>query len=317
MKPILQSTVIDVIDWTLDELFANYPEGARSKYAYFPPAECGFDFIRPTRRYMFKKSAKRYPDQFWGEVVAYHVGTMLGVTVPPAYAAFKSDDNSCGALIEWFYEDGLARFVPGGSYMQRLKPDYDRKKGRDHNFKSVQTIGRVFSQNKISVENIDAFWSKAFLFDALIGNTDRHQDNWGYLFVNAMDGDEQAQLAPLFDNGTSLGHERFTELIKSWSEKDYDDYIQKGRHHMKWTQTDANRCGHFDMLINIAASVPAVVPTLKAMIADFSIEEIADNLAKLQQLNIPIPLSADRAQFYLRLLALRKQKIEMSLNEYN
>ncbi|WP_157056857.1 hypothetical protein [Herbaspirillum autotrophicum] len=53
------------------------------------------------------------------------------------------------------------------------------------------------------------------------------------------------------------------------------------------------------------------------MIADFSIEEIADNLAKLQQLNIPIPLSADRAQFYLRLLALRKQKIEMSLNEYN
>lgn len=86
---------------------------------------------------MFKKSVKRYPDQYWGEVVAYQVGDMLGVTVPPAYAAFNSKNGQSGALIEWFYEDGLASLVSGGNYMQYIYPEYDRKKGTEHNFRWV------------------------------------------------------------------------------------------------------------------------------------------------------------------------------------
>ena len=120
MEPTVQPVAIDVADWQLDDLFSSYPEGARSKNAFFAPEPVPFDFIKAGRRYMFKKSVKRYPDQYWGEVVAYQVGDMLGVTVPPAYAAFNSKNGQSGALIEWFYEDGQASLVSGGNYMQYI-----------------------------------------------------------------------------------------------------------------------------------------------------------------------------------------------------
>lgn len=74
--------VVDVADWIEDESFATYPEGARSKRAYFPSAEAPA-FIRRDRRHLLKRSDKRYPAQFWGEVVASYLGDMLAVPVPP------------------------------------------------------------------------------------------------------------------------------------------------------------------------------------------------------------------------------------------
>ncbi len=62
--------LIDVAAWSADDSFATYPEGARDKRALFPPANCALPFIKKSRRYLFKLSDKRYPEQFWGEVVA-------------------------------------------------------------------------------------------------------------------------------------------------------------------------------------------------------------------------------------------------------
>jgi hypothetical protein len=81
----LALTLIDVSTWVADDYFSTYPEGARDKSAFFPPDPCEIDFIRRDRRHLFKLSDKRYPEQYWGEVIAYHVGKMIGIPVPPAY----------------------------------------------------------------------------------------------------------------------------------------------------------------------------------------------------------------------------------------
>lgn len=44
------------------------------------------------------------------------------------------------------------------------------------------------------------------ILDALIGNTDRHHDNWGVL-VTSEDGKFRYHLAPTFDHASSLGRE--------------------------------------------------------------------------------------------------------------
>jgi HipA-like C-terminal domain len=312
---LTQFIEIDVADWALDDLYSNYPEGARSKKAIFPPADIDLDFIIPSRRYLFKKSAKRYPDQYWGEIVAYQVGHTLGVTVPPAFAAFDSTTNICGALIEWFYEDGKAIFVPGGNYLQAIDPDYDRKRGDQHNFRDVQVFARLFSRHKKEANDVwQKYWGTAFLFDALIGNTDRHQDNWGYLWIASQAGTGVAQLSPLFDNGTSLGHERFPDRIKIWQEADFERYIAKGTHHMKWKENDAFKCGHFAMIEKMTSAFPSIKPTLLQMIREFSIEALRCKLEFLQNLNLPVPLTKERADFYLKLISLRKRKIELALS---
>ncbi len=108
---IIPSEPIDVATWTEDEEFARYPEGARAKTACFPPAGPLPDYIKPRRRYLFKRSREAFPEQFWAEIAAYHIGGLLEVEVPPAYPAVNSSSGQCAALIEWFYEDGKTRFV--------------------------------------------------------------------------------------------------------------------------------------------------------------------------------------------------------------
>lgn len=44
------------------------------------------------------------------------------------------------------------------------------------------------------------------VLDALIGNTDRHHENWG-LRVNGSDAQDRLSLAPSFDHASSLGRE--------------------------------------------------------------------------------------------------------------
>lgn len=305
---------IDVANWRLDDLYFNYPEGARSKNAYFPPFNLELDFIIPTRRYLYKRSARKYPDQFWGEVVAYQVGCELGVTVPPAFAAYDSSTGTCGALIEWFYEDGQAELRSGGNYMQQIDPEYDRKRGNQHNFRYISVIGTALAKHIDADEDWLQYWSKALLFDSLIGNTDRHQDNWGYLFLGIVDGKNKANLSPLFDNGTSLGHERFPELIKDWRDVDYERYINKGTHHMRWMKDDEKRVGHIEMIRILTHSYPEFKPLLSNMIRDFSLEKIASKLEYLQNLKLNIPLTNDRTGLYLKLISLRKQKIELLLS---
>lgn len=203
---MLYDVAIDIANWLPDKEFQNYPIGARPKTAVFPPKDCNLHFIKNSRRYLFKRSYYRYPDQFWCEIIAYYIGRLLSVQAPPAFVAYYSSkpQQQCGALIEWFYEDDQEHLVHGGEFLQSIIPQYDRKKGEQHNFQTVTKLCEFFSRLKrpwLFDQNWSQYWGEIFLFDTLIGNTDRHQDNWGFLF-----GASNIKLAPLFDNGTSLGH---------------------------------------------------------------------------------------------------------------
>lgn len=77
--------------------------------------------------------------------------------------------------------------------------------------------------NKIEKDAISSYWDM-FVCDALIGNFDRHKDNWGYL-VNEKTKD--IKLAPIYDNGSSLYPELSEEgMIKILSnQKEIDERI--------------------------------------------------------------------------------------------
>lgn len=55
------------------------------------------------------------------------------------------------------------------------------------------------------------FWDM-FIVDALIGNWDRHNGNWGFLYNNATD---EVTLAPVFDCGSSLYPQADEDIMKA------------------------------------------------------------------------------------------------------
>lgn len=58
---------------------------------------------------------------------------------------------------------------------------------------------------------IEAYWD-SFIVDALIGNFDRHANNWGYLFNPTT---KDAKIAPVFDCGSCLYPQLTDEAIEN------------------------------------------------------------------------------------------------------
>lgn len=150
----------------------------------------------------------------------------------------------------------------------------------------------------------------ALLFDALIGNTDRHQDNWSLVF-NVKS--QAFHLCPLFDNGTSLGHERFPDRVADWTEQDVERYLGKVSHHVKWALHEQPAIqGHFALLSRALAEWPETRDQAMCRL-DYSTEELADSFSDLLGIDAPVRLSDARYALMLRLLRHRREHLKTLL----
>lgn len=309
----IQSAVIDVADWEQDE-FAVFPQGARPKEAYFSPGASSESCLKPSWRYLFKKSKQCYPEQFWAEVIAYRIGCLMGLPVPPAFAAVNSKSGTCGALIEWFFDDTTARFVHAGDFLQQIYPEFDRQKGTTHTIQYNSNLLRILVGNGLLKTDWRLWWAEALLFDALIGNTDRHQDNWGFIFGSASADDNTAVMAPLFDNGTSLGHEHFTKRTSSWGDVEFERYISKGYHQVRRNLEDAPPLrDHLRLLQHTIEQWQNTRTPIRERIHSIAAEALEDSFCDLLTLPLPTPLTPLRFEFTLKLLQRRLTRLKTSL----
>ena len=77
----------------------------------------------------------------------------------------------------------------------------------------LDDILQVFKeQDIIPYMEITSFFWDVFIIDALLGNWDRHNGNWGYLYN--LDSNESV-IAPVFDNGSSLFPQADERIMKS------------------------------------------------------------------------------------------------------
>lgn len=324
--PQRPSALVDVSDWQPYEEFGVYPVGARDKSLLTSPEKSTNEFLVPAHRYLFKKSFNRYPDQFWAEIVAYRIGVLVGANVPPAYSAVS--DGEPGALIEWFLH-GSARYVAGGDWMQRFIPSYERKKGGQHNFETIAKVARTLTRTRFirSYREWHSHWLRVFLFDALIGNTDRHQDNWGIVWRFERDifrdiGNFmrrrpaiRATFSPIFDNGTSLGHEHLKQNFNRFNDRNYlARYIQKGTHHAKWKLSDDRRTGHAALVNKYVTRYPNTRNIAHDMLS-FTESDVEGILNELVTFESPVPFDSDRAELARKLLLARQEWLLQTLSE--
>ncbi len=316
VQPVDQA--IDVADWRGDMEFEIYPEGARDKSLLISPDQIGYDFLIPNHRYLFKHSfqhgTRSHPDQFWTEIIAYRIACILHIPVPPAFVGYDSKKNVCGAIIEWFlnYPDQPEeRRVPGGDIMVALIPGYDRKKGKAHNFVAIERYLTVIDKTNAFQSKWQDYWCDMLLFDAIIGNTDRHQDNWEILWNQEQ---RSIRMSPVFDNGTSLGY----EILESRMDDFYSDnkmkaYIKKGKHHLRWQLSDTQQCQHIDIIVRLLNRFPSLQDRVHAILSLYEAEKLRSILDVCRQYSVPVPLSAKRADFICHLVTSRVNAVKEEL----
>jgi HipA-like C-terminal domain len=307
---LIQQASIDVAMWSPDTEYGVFPQGARPKDSAIAPTPTPDPVLVQGKRYLFKRSRQVYPDQFWAEIVAYRLGSLLGVTVPPTFAAWNSATGQCGALIEWFYVDGQERLVLAGDFLQQMDPTFDRQRGEKHNTIQNEVLLRTLVQRGMLLGDWRQWWADAIAFDALIGNTDRHQDNWGFIFPQSMPSLNKCWLTPYFDNGTALGHELFTDRVVGWGEARIAKYVEKGTHHVGYPKEEKVEKGHLAVLKLILQHWPSTRTSMAERFLKITPTALLEAVIDLKHYRMPIPMSEQRLKLTLRLLTFRLQKIQ-------
>jgi hypothetical protein len=307
---------VDVSNWRVDDEHGIFPIGARDKQMLWSPNEPQ-EGIKPNWPYLFKLSRAVYPDQFWMETVAYMIGDAMNIEVPLALPSFKRDFEEglvCGSLIEWFYDRNSQTFVHAADFFQRLITNFDNDKGSQHNIDDLFRICRGFRyEATIDFPLLWELWYfDLLIFDALTGNSDRHQENWGFIFgslSSSVQDKRKVRLSPLFDNGTSLGHERFPERVKSWSDEQIKNYILKGQHHLRHSRSDPkNRVKHIESIKNVVLTKRKARKHMEQRL-NFNLDVLLARINLLCDIEIQVPFSRERAYWTIQLLKCRYQML--------
>lgn len=184
---------------------------------------------RTGRRALWKE-ARPLSGEDWSEKVAHHIAERIGVPSPRVDLA--SLEGKPGVLC-WDFLQPRPRslftrhgsLVHGNELLFGLDPTYPQKtkyRVKEHHIAAVFGVlcrywpsiylGRFPSF--VRQENAFDSFVGYLMLDALIGNTDRHHENWGVVEPGLADSSQlplplkdEARLAPSYDHASSLGRE--------------------------------------------------------------------------------------------------------------
>lgn len=233
---------------------------------------------------------KYYKYEFWSEVLAYRIGTSMGLNVLRYEVALH--DGELGCISPLMINREKEQLVELGRYMTALNPDFDpedRKTRSEYTFDAIVTTLDEFDLG-IYLEII----LKTIIFDALISNTDRHQENWAFICHSSTFVDNPLEnqpniwsswvkrklpnsvknkikrlinnknvadlkiknvikMAPIYDSGSSLGRELNAEKVtKLIKDKNaLEQYVESGKSEVHWEKI---KISHFKIIENLTKS---------------------------------------------------------------
>ena len=220
-----------------------------------------------------------------------------------------------GVLIEFFYgypDDPMPpRLIHGHDILSGWNSltGYSAKTGRPHDLRMNIKVCRL-----LGIKGATAWWARTVAFDALIGNTDRHTENWGVLVARQRSPERQRPvtayaMAPAFDNATSLGYEISDErLIKFQSSDALSSYIQRGTHHIAWSPEAAKGVQHGALCKSLCEAVPSAGAAMLEVIrlTDSQVQGCTDRCI---QFDVPHRFTRARGAFVQRLIRVRRDAL--------
>ena len=182
-------------EWVLE------PEhlGGKEKFWYLKP---GLSEVKWLFKYPRPNSGEH-----WAEKIAAEIAGIL--EIPSARVELATFQGDRGSTSESFLRQNQ-ELVHGNQVLADYLEGYDTNLRRfeqsHHTLVNVWTaLERVFDDLKESEASKSCF-AEYLVLDALIGNTDRHDENWGV--VRRIDTGHRLEfLAPSFDHASSLGRE--------------------------------------------------------------------------------------------------------------
>lgn len=216
--------VIDISSWKYENISVS---GSKEKRWYRSPDKDELALFKlPVSLTSDNNHANtEYTGEPWSEKISSEIGNQIGFSTHKVdigmlqlddesisyYGLGRSNvkpgDKIIGALCWSFLDEASDSLVEGADMIMDFDNSYNREslKGEKEIY-NFHLLYRLFRKN-----NMEDFLFQMILFDTLIGNTDRHQDNFGVIRNEQMD---KQVFAPFYDNSSSLGRELNEDRMK-------------------------------------------------------------------------------------------------------
>ena len=176
--------------------------------------------------------------EHWAEKIAAEVAAVIGTT--HAKVELAQFQGERGSVTESFARGG--RVLHHGNQMLEVALDgynpNQKFRQSSHTLANIWKVMNAIFFGPESAKQAKLIIAEYTVLDALIGNTDRHHENWGILRRRA--GDEgRGFVAPSYDHASSLGRElRDERRDRLMVENRVGDYVEKGRGAIYWSEDE-------------------------------------------------------------------------------
>jgi len=157
----------DISNW--QEKFHYQTKGTRSKAIVENPQNESL--------YFFKKSINKYKHEFWSEIIASEIGTKLGFNMLKYDIASKKGEIGC--ISKLMIDISQQQLTEGIDFLQGYDYTYIPDQKESYNKYTFHFIVKALNEYKLEKTVPDLI--KTIIFDSIVGNGDRHQENWGYI----------------------------------------------------------------------------------------------------------------------------------------
>lgn len=239
-------------EWVLE------PEalGTKSKFWYRPVSgnekeDWLFKFPRPNT------------GEHWAEKIAAEIAGLMKVRHARVELAMFGGTH--GSASESFVDRSKGfGLVHGNEIMAGHVTGYEpqrRMRQSDHTFANIVTAITQAFGGTLPPQEL-ATLASYLVMDAVIGNTDRHHENWAFLVWRRNDR-QYATLAPSFDHATSLGREllddgpRATCRRRLLAEGRVGAYAEGGHGAIYWESGDRRGLSPLELVRRAARQYPA------------------------------------------------------------
>lgn len=199
-----------------------------------------------TSRWNLFKYSRGTAGEHWSEKVACEIAGLLGL--PHARVELATYGGSWGALVEDLRPNRASMsLLHGNELMLEVDPTYQAQRTFRCSEHTVERVAHALNTHGVGlpddsslpqtlptgVEDALGLFVGYLLLDAIIGNTDRHHENWGVIAKRNASGARILQLAGTYDHASSLGRElhdtKRTTRLTSTGKHGVPGYAERAR----------------------------------------------------------------------------------------
>ena len=315
-----ETTFTNISEWQKNLHYST--GGTRSKYVAIDPESNDAYFFKGSKETI--DGIIRYETEFWSEIISSKIGLSLGFPLLDYNIGFdKNHKQQIGCLSKTMITESSSKLTEGIAYLtgtrSSYKPETDKK---DYTFQFISEALNKFSLKKY-ISNI----IQMIIFDSIIGNSDRHQENWGVITTRHLLKFESPKLkpeenkwkdftnrifklkaeiiperkltyrfgtksefAPIYDSGCCLGREHNDEKVeKLLNDKQMlEAYINRGESEIHWDGYQ-KKCKHFELVGLLVDNEEETKNYIEQVKSNYNPELIKEIIYNIDK-NIPIEL---------------------------